>query len=76
MEENNTFAVIEIQSNGDNLAIVPPTTFKDWNSALAKFYETMVAVTQSSIPEHTVLIMDKIGQVVKRETVYHYEVEK
>ena len=75
MEENNTFAVIEIQSNGDNLAIVPPTTFKDWNSALAKFYETMVAVAQSSIPEHTVLIMDKIGQVVKKETVYH-EVEK
>ena len=75
MEDNNTFAVIEIQSNGDNHAIVPPTTFKDWNSALAKFYETMVSVAQSSIPEHTVMIIDKVGQTRKIETVYH-EVEK
>lgn len=71
----DTWAVIEIQSNGDNLAIVPPTTFKDWNSALAKFYQTMVSASQSSVPEHTVLIMDKIGQVRKVETVYHNEVE-
>ena len=69
--ENDTFAVIELQSNGDKLAIVPPTTFKDWNSALAKFYETMVSVAQSKVPEHTVLIMDKVGQVMKKETVYH-----
>lgn len=72
---NDTWAVIEIQSDGDNLAIVPPTTFKDWNSALAKFYQTMVSVAQSSVPEHTVLIMDKVGQVRKIETVYH-EVEE
>ena len=72
---NDTWAVIEIQSNGDSLAVIP-TTFKSWNDALSKFYQTMVAVAQSKVPEHTVLIMDKIGQVRKIETVYHYEAEE
>ena len=71
--ENDTFAVLEIQSNGDDLAIVPPTTFKDWNSALSKFYQTMVSVAQSKVPEHTVMIIDKVGNVNKKETVYHNE---
>ena len=71
----DTFAVIEIQSNGDSLAVLS-STYKSWNQALSKFYQTMVAVAQSSVPEHTVLIMDKVGQVRKIETVYHNEVEE
>lgn len=68
----DTYAVIEIQSNGDNLAVLS-STYKDWNSALSKFYQTMVAVAQSSVPEHTCMIIDKVGQVMKKETVYHQE---
>ena len=71
-EFNDTYAVIEIQSNGDSLAVLS-STYKDWNSALSKFYQTMVAVAQSKVPEHTCLIMDKVGQVRKIETVYHQE---
>lgn len=71
---NDTWAVIEIQSNGDNLAVLS-TTYNSWNAALTKFYQTMVSVAQSKVPEHTVLIMDKVGQVRKIETVYHNEVE-
>lgn len=70
----DTWAVIEIQSNGDNLAVLS-TTYNSWNAALSKFYQTMVSASQSSVPEHTVLIMDKVGQVRKVETVYH-EVEE
>lgn len=70
---NDTWAVIEIQSNGDSLAVLS-STYKSWNEALSTFYQTMVSVAQSSVPEHTVLIMDKVGQVRKIETVYH-EVE-
>lgn len=70
---NDTWAVIEIQSNGDSLAVLS-STYKSWNETLSKFYQTMVSVAQSSVPEHTVLIMDKVGQVRKIETVYH-EVE-
>lgn len=70
----DTYAVIEIQSNGESLAIIS-STYTDWNAALSKFYQTMVSIAQSKVPEHTCLIMDKIGQVRKIETVYH-EVEK
>ena len=71
----DTFAVLEIQSNGNSLAVLS-STYTNWNDALSRFYQTMVSVAQSKVPEHTVLIMDKVGQVRKIETVYHYEVEE
>ena len=72
MEDNNTFAVLEIQSNGGSLAVLS-SSYSDWNSALSKFYQTMVSVGQSKVPEHTCMIIDKIGNVMKKETVYHSE---
>lgn len=68
--EHDTYAVLEIQSNGDSLAVLS-STYKDWNSALSKFYQTMVSVAQSKVPEHTCMIIDKVGQVRKIETIYH-----
>ena len=70
--ENDTYAVLEIQSNGASLAVLS-STYSDWNAALSKFYQTMVSIAQSKVPEHTCLIMDKVGQVRKIETVYHQE---
>ena len=67
--EHDFFIVAEIQS-GDTIAVIT-STHDSWNGALSKFYQTMVSVAQSSVPEHTVLIMDKVGQVRKIETVYH-----
>ena len=72
---NDTYIVLEIQSNGEQLTCIP-TAFTSWNEALSKFYQTMVAIAQSSVPEHTCLIMDKVGQVRKIETIYHNEVEE
>lgn len=69
---NDTWAVVELQSNGDSLAVIS-STYTNWNDALSKFYQTMVSASQSTVLEHTVLIMDKVGQVRKIETVYHYE---
>ena len=70
---NDTYIVLEIQSNGEQIACIP-STHNSWNSALSKFFQTMVSVAQSTVPEHTVIILDKIGQVRKSETVYHNEV--
>ena len=75
MNEHDTWIVMEIQSNGEQIACIP-STFTAWNEALSKFYQTMVAISQSSVPEHTCLIMDKVGQVRKIETIYHNEVEE
>lgn len=74
-EFNDTYAVIEIQSNGESLAILS-STYTDWNEALSKFYQTMVSIAQSKVPEHTCMIIDKVGQVRKIETVYHQEEEE
>ena len=69
----DNYIVLEIQSNGDQLSVLS-STHDSWNAALSKFYQTMVSVAQSKVPEHTVLIMDKVGQARKIETVYHNEV--
>lgn len=72
--ENDTFAVLEIQSNGGSLAVLS-SSYQSWEDALSKFYSTMVAIVQSKVPEHTCMIIDKVGQVRKIETIYHYEEE-
>lgn len=72
MDERDFFIVAEIQS-GDSIAVLT-TTHNSWNAALSKFYQTMVSVAQSSMPEHTVVILDRIGNIRKKETIYH-EVE-
>lgn len=69
----DTWAVLEIQSNGESLTVTP-FSFTSYTQALQKFYELMVYVVASSVPEHTVMIIDKIGNVNKIETVYHNEV--
>lgn len=70
--EHDTFAVLEIQSNGGSLAVLS-STYQSWEDALSKFYSTMVAIVQSKVPEHTCMIIDKVGQVRKIETIYHQE---
>lgn len=63
------YAVLEIQAN-DKMAILT-STYDDMNAALSKFYQTMVAATQSSCRMHTVMIIDESGMTVKKETVFH-----
>lgn len=66
------FAVIEVQTNDKGvMAIVPPMVYETMNDALSAFYTKMVSATQSSVYQHTIAIMDKVGQVRKIETVYH-----
>lgn len=63
------FAVLEIQS-GSQMAVLV-STYADMNSALSKYYQTMVSATQSSCRMHTVMIIDESGMTVKKETVFH-----
>ena len=70
------FAVIEIQTNAEGImAIVPPLVYNTMNEALSKFFQLMVSATQSSVYQHTIAIMDNVGQIVRKETVFH-EVEE
>lgn len=70
------FAVIEIQTNAEGImAIVPPAVYETMNDALSAFYQKMISATQSSVYQHTIAIMDNVGTIVKKETVFH-EVEE
>lgn len=70
------FAVIEIQTNAEGtMALTPPIVYATMNDALSAFYTKMVSATQSSVYQHTIAIMDNVGQIVKKETVFH-EVEE
>jgi hypothetical protein len=69
------FAVLEIQTNAEGtMALVPPLVYGTMNEALSAFYTKMVSATQSSVHQHTIAIMDNVGTIVKKETVFH-EVE-
>lgn len=68
------FAVIEIQTNAEGvMAVVPPAVYNTMNEALSAFYTKMISATQSSVYQHTIAIMDNVGQIVKKETVFHEE---
>lgn len=70
------YIVLEIQYTDEtHMAVVPSTTFATMNEALAKFWQTCVAMAQSNVPQHSVCILDNRGQCVKVETVFH-EVEE
>ena len=71
----DTFAVLEIQSNGESLTVTP-FSFTSWDDALQKFYQLMFYVVASTVPAHTVMIIDKYGQTRKIETVYHNQNEE
>lgn len=65
------FAVLEIQTSSEGNMAVLCSTHDSMNAALSKFYQTMISATQSSVYQHTVAIMDNVGQIVKKETVFH-----
>ena len=70
------FIVLEIQYTDETHMAVLKDVYPTMVEALSKLYQTMVAVTQSSVPQHTVCILDNRGQCVKVETVYHNEVSE
>lgn len=65
------FIVLEIQYTDESHMGVIPQTYATMNEALSKFYQTCVSMAQSSVPQHTVCILDNRGQCVKVETIYH-----
>lgn len=68
------FAVIEIQTNAEGaMAIVPPVVYDTMNEALSAFFTKMISATQSSVYQHTIAIMDNLGTIVRKETVFHEE---
>ena len=62
--------ILELLSDGETLDLVP-TMVTSWNEAQVTFYQKLIAALEGNVLEHTILIMDKLGQVVKKELVTH-----
>lgn len=62
--------VVEIQKT-ESLAITPPTIYDNDNQAEAAYHTALSAAAVSTVPVHSVVMLNEIGELVKRQTYYH-----
>lgn len=61
----------EIQTTGDQSAVLPVLTFTDRNEAESAFHMKLGSAAISSVPVHTVIMYDEHGNVLRREFYEH-----
>lgn len=64
------YILIEMQTSGSQTAIPPITTKTDWHEAEAEFHRLCSIAAVSSVPVHTVMMVDENGNTARAE---HYE---
>ena len=67
----NNYYAIEIQSNADGTSGFLSYGFPDKGDAEGKYLETREAARQSSVHTHTVVLMDKEGNVIEKKCYHH-----
>lgn len=66
-----TYIIIEIQKQATGAALVPPLAFDSRDQAEQKYHNTLAAAAVSSVPAHTVVMLDDTGNVIQEQTYYH-----
>lgn len=64
------YVLIEMQKLGDTVAIPPIATKADRNEAESEFHRLCSIAAVSSVPIHTVMMVDEYGNTQRAE---HYE---
>lgn len=72
------YIIIEIQKmNSGAVAIVPPASYTDRNTAEQKYHNSLAAAAVSSVDVHSVVMLNEYGERLKGEPYYHgHEVEE
>lgn len=70
------YILIEMQTNGNQTALVPPRTYSDRLQAESAYYSTLSAAAVSIVQVHTVVLLDEHGHVVKSDYYEHGDVSK
>lgn len=70
------YILIEMQTNGNQTALVPPRTYSDRLQAESAYYSTLSAAAVSTVQIHTVVLLDEHGITVKRDYYEHIDVSK
>ena len=63
------YIVIEIQTSATVATIV--NSYEDRNQAESKYHQILTAAALSSVPKHSAVLMNDVGQTIKNETYIH-----
>ena len=64
------YILIEMQTNGEQTAIPPIITRTEWHEAEAEFHRLCSVAATSSVPVHTVMLVDEHGISVRPAEYY------
>ena len=63
------YIVIEIQTSNTVATLV--SSYEDRNQAESKYHQILTAAALSSVPKHSAVLMNDVGQTIKNETYIH-----
>ena len=63
------YIVIEIQTSATVATLV--NAYEDRNQAESKYHQILTAAALSSVPKHSAVLMNDVGQTIKNETYIH-----
>ena len=65
------YIIYEMQTNGDETAIVTPVKDPNYNVAMQAYYTACAAASVSNVQEHTVMIVHHSGNVIESKLFRH-----
>jgi len=65
------YILLEMQTNGTQTALVPPTTYSDKNEAESAFYHKVGYAAVSTVNVHSVVLLDEHGNVALSKYYEH-----
>lgn len=65
------YIIHEMQTNGNQTALVPAKTFTDKNEADSAYHMALAAAAISTVNVHTVMMVDEHGNTIKRDYYEH-----
>lgn len=63
------YIVLEIQTSTSVATIVD--SYSDRNQAESKYHQILMAAALSSIPKHSAVLMDDVGETIKMDSYIH-----
>ena len=68
------YIIQEMQTTGDQTALVTPDVRAGWNDAISVFHQKASYAAVSSVPVHTVMVYDERGSMIEK-VVFTHETE-
>lgn len=63
------YIVLEIQTSATVATLV--NSYEDRNQAESKYHQILMAAALSSVPKHSAVLMDDVGETIKMDSYIH-----